>query len=428
MLLLLLLLLILCRDGLGMIDSLTFTSNGPAGAVVTRSFGLARRGEILITYKVYENVGGQQVLLNADALARSHNYLLLVIVSENQRAGWYNAVDQPASQVASSMPTLCTQPSLARRQIHGVGNMSHVVGPSEQDDQYSVIILQCRKGQGGGGGGNPVMVDVNVVMRNARPSGNGWSYLSIDQVMSIRVLEGEMIVYALLIAGLCGQMLLARAYVQKIQFVFLGTMCVSALLVVVEYAQFYNQNTTGITAVSYIIAVNVVDHFNTVVSLLCLLLLSMGWSTVRMDGLSTKEIRLMGASMFIFFVVGLGGALCLDSGTDTCQSLYLVTYILKSLVLLGVIIAMNFTVTQLRANTMHSPWDPATPIQYARTRQFQTFRGEFMLVYLNRGVGHPSSFVVAHVHHTTHTHTHKHTHTYIHTHTYTHTHKHAVKA
>jgi hypothetical protein len=49
------------------------------------------------------------------------------------------------------------------------------------------------------------MVDVNVVMRNARPSGNGWSYLSIDQVMSIRVLEGEMIVYALLIAGLCGQ-------------------------------------------------------------------------------------------------------------------------------------------------------------------------------------------------------------------------------
>ena len=38
-------------------------------------------------------------------------------------------------------------------------------------------------------------------------------------------------------------------------------------------------------------------------------------------------------------------------------------FILQSLILLGTIIAMNFSVTQLRAMVSNSPWVPSTPLQ-----------------------------------------------------------------
>lgn len=43
---------------------------------------------------------------------------------------------------------------------------------------------------------------------------------------------------------------------------------------------------------------------------------------------------------------------------------------------------MNFTVTQLRAMLIHTPWVPSTPLQYARCKQFQMFRSAFIIYLL----------------------------------------------
>jgi hypothetical protein len=40
-----------------------------------------------------------------------------------------------------------------------------------------------------------------------------------------------------------------------------------------------------------------------------------------------------------------------------------VPFIIQSLIMLGIIIAMNFSVTQLRAMVSNSPWVPSTPLQ-----------------------------------------------------------------
>jgi hypothetical protein len=69
-----------------------------------------------------------------------------------------------------------------------------------------------------------------------------------------------------------------------------------------------------------------------------------------------------------------------------------VSFIIKSLILLAIIIAMNFTVTQLRAMLQHSPWVPSTPIQYARSKQLQIFRFLFILYLLL-----PTAFLVIQV-------------------------------
>ncbi len=45
------------------------------------------------------------------------------------------------------------------------------------------------------------------------------------------------------------------------------------------------------------------------------------------------------------------------------MALNLVAFILQSLLMLGIIIAMNFSVTQLRAMVSNSPWVPSTPLQ-----------------------------------------------------------------
>lgn len=52
----------------------------------------------------------------------------------------------------------------------------------------------------------------------------------------------------------------------------------------------------------------------------------------------------------------------------TCQALSLVPFVLQSIILLAVIIAMNFTVTQLRAMVGNSPWVPSTPLQVLYTK------------------------------------------------------------
>jgi hypothetical protein len=56
--------------------------------------------------------------------------------------------------------------------------------------------------------------------------------------------------------------------------------------------------------------------------------------------------------------------LCLHNDIQsTCQSLYLISYVVKSLVYLGIVVGMNFTVAQLRAMLANTPWLPSIPIQ-----------------------------------------------------------------
>lgn len=68
-------------------------------------------------------------------------------------------------------------------------------------------------------------------------------------------------------------------------------------------------------------------------------------------------------SLVAFFVFAVGAAGCTPSDDETCKALSLLTFILKSVLLLAIIIAMNFTVTQLRQMLHHSTWVPSTPLQ-----------------------------------------------------------------
>ena len=54
---------------------------------------------------------------------------------------------------------------------------------------------------------------------------------------------------------------------------------------------------------------------------------------------------------------------------------------MRSIVLLGIIVAMNYSVAQLRAIIVNSAWAPSTPWHYHKLQQYQIFRFVF-LIYL----------------------------------------------
>lgn len=383
-----------CR---AMIQRTQMTSTDMFAEFNQASFGMASGGVIEGTYSVQPS--------NPQLPFGSH--LIILILTESQKAGWYGDASSSDPLTDGQIANMCEKPSSRRITLSGAGsgNFSYPIN-SLEGDQYSVLLLQCYKSRSSPANlrlptspsDNPVNIDVTISMKNAlpRPSGSTqnspgqntytYTFLPINNVMMLHVYVGELIVYFFFFIGLLGQIMHGggglnpnTGAVRKIHYFFLVTLVLCILYTGVQYAEYYQASVTGYDPSVLNIGSNILSHLTSVSSLLSLLLLSLGWSTVRMF-LYDREKRLIFIFVFIYLIVGLGGAVCTDS-SDQCKSLWLATYILKSLILLGIIIAMNFTVTQLRSSIMHTNWVLSVPVQYAHCKRYQVLRLVF-IVYL----------------------------------------------
>eukprot|EP01031_Cornospumella_fuschlensis_P047275 gene47275-57905_t len=113
------------------------------------------------------------------------SYILLLVINDNQRDNYYSVLDESQSDIKAAMSSLCNYPSVIR--------ITAPVGQDEQftlditqslggSDLYSIVVLQCRSGLGS----NPVSVSIKADMVNIRPSGDGISHLSIEDVNMTR--------------------------------------------------------------------------------------------------------------------------------------------------------------------------------------------------------------------------------------------------
>lgn len=108
------------------------------------------------------------------------------------------------------------------------------------------------------------------------------------------------------------------------------------------------------------------------VLLAVLLFAALGWSLTR-DSLSKRELRLIGVLFSVYFAVALVKALCdSDRSDEMCKAYLLTEYVLKSVVMLGVIVALNVTISQLRLALTEARWNHSvTPLTYMKLNQFQ---------------------------------------------------------
>ena len=163
------------------------TSSATFSALVVDDFGMAVGGKISLDYNVYAE----------DSAKPYESYMILLILTHDQLNGWY---DQLGSSSAD-LTTMCQQPSMLREKAYGTGSISFDIVPSVGENRYSVGVIQCWTGYAD----NPVHIDLTAVLLNPRPESSEYSHLSIERVMETRVVEGLIIIYALLIAGMCGQ-------------------------------------------------------------------------------------------------------------------------------------------------------------------------------------------------------------------------------
>jgi hypothetical protein len=157
---------------------------------------------------------------------------------------------------------------------------------------------------------------------------------------------------------------------------FLLTLVATFIVVLLDYNYYLIYDYEGVASGGAEIAAGVFAALSDSLALGTIFLLSLGWTLLRSQ-LSDRESRLVGYAVFSYLVFSLGSAVCVIDST-ICTSISLIAFILRNLLLLAIIVAMNFTVTHLRILLTHSPWVPSTPIQYARCKQYQVFR----LVYI----------------------------------------------
>lgn len=175
------------------INRFNMVSANTYGTLLSATFGLAMGGVIHVDYNVF-NEG------NSDG---GTGYVLILVLNEKQRESWYGSLKYGET---SSVNNYCTLPSVVREMVTGSGKIGYEV---DVNDQYTVAVLQCLSTA------SPITVSVNVELKNPRPSGEDeetseFSQLPINLVIVPRILEGETIIYSLFIAGLLGQIFLAR--------------------------------------------------------------------------------------------------------------------------------------------------------------------------------------------------------------------------
>lgn len=187
--------LIACLIGNSLCYKTTYSSQSSEyiGTYLQKSFGMATGGLIHLDYSV----------MPTNVSASFSSYALFLIVTEKQRTSWYDKISD--SSLADNIDQYCTQPSMLRRRLFGNGTINFFLSNSIGHDRFTAIFLQCRKGTEE----NPTITHLSLQMKNAQPHSDEYSHMPIEEVMTVRVLEGEIIVYCLLLLGLIGQIYLA---------------------------------------------------------------------------------------------------------------------------------------------------------------------------------------------------------------------------
>lgn len=172
----------------------TTTSSDAYAVLITKAFGMASGGLVTVDYNI----------LAQNASAPYTSYGIFLIVDETERDSWYGSIT--TTEKSFNLPSsYCNQPSIYRKQLYGTGSFSYEIEAEFGADQYSLIFIQCQPSNAT----NPIYVHIEAQMKNVRPQSTQYSHLSIDEVLIPRILEGEAIVFTVLILGLSGQIFFA---------------------------------------------------------------------------------------------------------------------------------------------------------------------------------------------------------------------------
>lgn len=97
---------------------------------------------------------------------------------------------------------------------------------------------------------------------------------------------------------------------------------------------------------------------------------SLGWSLTR-EQLTLRERKSMGIIFSLYGLVALLHATC-SPRDQMCTAYVLIEYLIKSVMMMGVLVALNATITELQFSLTQTRWNHyMTPLLYMKLQQFQ---------------------------------------------------------
>jgi len=335
----------------------TYESN-----TLVKSFGMASGGIITINSNIKSN-NNTITLLN-------DYYILILIVTQSQMIGWYSYNNNNNNN--NGLYNLCNSPSQVRYtpNINSINNYTYIIN---DNDLYNILLLQCYNGNIN----NTLSISITASLVNIIPYNNNvYTQLPIEEVMIPRVVLFEIIIYIILCISLIFQLYINKRYVKQIHILYIICILFIIIQLIIRYIQIHEIETLGYTKMNMLILYNIFEHISNVISLITLLVISFGLNYGH--NVLIREKKIGAIAILCYFIVGFGGAFCAKT-TNQCKSIWLVTYVMRSIVILGIIVAMNYSVAQLRAIIINSTWAPSTPWHYHKLQQYQIFRLVFLL-------------------------------------------------
>lgn len=358
-----------CGVSRGFISELHYESSKAFVDANIYAFGMAEGGLVDVKY----NISTHNTVDDP-----STSFLLLLVVNQDQYDTWYedrnDKIDYGAESYVQYVQELCVMPSMFRKRLYpSEGSFQHFVAGT---DQYDVLILQCFPQH------SPLFADLTVELLNPTTEGCCSGHLAIENVMKINIALLETFLYAIMLICYVSILLTSeKQSVKSMHYILLVTLCISIISSFMDYVGTSVHNDNGSIGIGIHTTVYIFHFLESLSFKAAVLLLGMGWDFVRQN-VALQERIVVGLLFAFYFVIGFSRIPCLgvedEDLSSTCKALDLIEYVLAGLMLLGTIIALNYSVSQLRAIIANLSWYPSMPVLYSRLRQYNQFRNIFL--------------------------------------------------
>eukprot|EP00753_Platysulcus_tardus_P015254 PLAT4941.2.p1 GENE.PLAT4941.2~~PLAT4941.2.p1 ORF type:complete len:470 (+),score=203.81 PLAT4941.2:166-1575(+) len=257
---------------------------------------------------------------------------------------------------------ICTLPTALRVEV---SNVTAVRLPIPRAGRYTLQLLFCQAAE--------VRVTGSVELANDCDAHGCSQQLSYGEVGLLPMFATLAVVYtALAIWTRCARSLPLH------KLLALG-MLVKAANMLVSWLQYRQISLDGRSSDAMLV---IASFFNAAgdTCFLFLLLLAAGGLSVTRSTITRREVvpyaSIFGSHLLVGFVHGV----C-SGYAGICGASLLVAYLLRALVMLAIIVALNFNITALRQTMIFDSWSASTASLYSKLSMFHAFRWAF-LAYL----------------------------------------------
>ena len=242
-------------------------------------------------------------------------------------------------------------------------------------DQYTLLIVQCADTYRAVA--NTTIFDFSVTTSAVNPGDN---YLPIEDIPLPRIYFILMCGTALILCLWKMEMIINRQHISSLHTMIAIPLMIRVIAMLVNSIYYLKLNEYGKVDLMTAIGNVFLSKFVMMLQLLLLFLVGLGWKVTRAD-ITAREKRLIVLSFGFYFLFILLASSCGDD-QENCAPYELAEYVVHSLLLLAVIVAINFNLTHLRSSLNEYSWSFMAPLYYRNLKQYQLFRWLFLAFLL----------------------------------------------